>query len=68
MFLEVRKYFFKCDVCRVPSSTLETDEWGTPDLPKGWTEREVTDCGLTGYDKTIDVCPACSKKPAKRSK
>ncbi len=60
--IEVKTWRFRCDECGA------TKLISAPffERPKGWSQGQLHDCGLTGYTKDIDLCPKCTKKKDKK--
>jgi hypothetical protein len=63
---EVKVYQYTCDRCGKSAKVTRREYDFNP--PKGWGRDDVHDCGLTGYTRTEDLCPACVKKLNKDNK
>jgi len=54
---EIRTFEVTCDQCK--ASAIVYSKRSPCDLPNGWDTEIVHNCGLTNYDKEIDLCEMC---------
>lgn len=59
MITQLKTYRLTCERCGMSIVLAGTSQ---PDLPSGWTRQDEHGCGLTGYTRTLDLCPACDPK------
>ncbi len=60
--IHVKRWEIRCDGWPACDVSVFVDSARTPDLPEGWATRKVHDCGITGYTRTDELCPACLAK------
>lgn len=63
MIVQLKTFKVSCDRCK--ESVIVQDSC-YPDLPTGWSRKEVHDCGMTGYTDEREYCQACTENEAKR--
>ena len=59
---ELKTWQYQCDRC---GATETVQGVLRPARPDGWTRDVVRNCGLTGYDRDLDLCPPCDPKLGK---
>lgn len=63
-YVELKTYAAQCDIC-LNRSTPVLSEREPSGLPNGWTTRDLSDCGMTGYSRTDAICPGCATRLAR---
>jgi len=64
--VEMKRWRIRCDGWPACDVVEFVDEIHLPSLPDGWGIHKVRDCGMTGYTRHDELCPACLAKRATR--
>lgn len=54
---ELKRWEIRCDRC---SAVVIVESRTEPDLPDGWTMRELRVSGTSGFYQWSDLCEACA--------